>query len=63
MEAYLQKTVNVYYREAVANECRKLIETIVKADEAVKYLVAMGKRKALFDLLLDRLEKHVRRAK
>lgn len=63
MEAYLQKTVNVYYREAMANECRKLIETIVKADEAVKYLVAMGKRKALFDLLLDRIEKHVRRAK
>ena len=63
MEAYLQKPVNVYYREAVANECRKLIETMIKADEAVKYLVAMGKRKALFDLLLDRIEKHVRRAK
>lgn len=63
VEAYLQKPVNMYYREAVASECRKLIETIVKADEAVKYLVAMDKRKALFDLLLDRIEKHVRRAK
>lgn len=63
IEAYLQKPVNMYYREAVAVECRRLIETIVKADEAVKYLVAMGKRKALFDLLFDRIEKHVRRAK
>lgn len=63
MEAYLQKPVNMYYREAVTNECRKLIETMIKADEAVKYLVAMGKRKALFDLLLDKIEKHVRRAK
>lgn len=63
MEAYLQKPVNMYYREAVTNECRKLIETMIKADEAVKYLVAMGKRKALFDLLLDRIEKHVRSAK
>ena len=35
----------------------------MKPDEAVKYIVAMGKRKVLFDLLLDRIEKHVRRVK
>jgi len=63
MEAYLQKPVNVYFRDAVASECRKLIESVTKPDEAVKCLVAMGKRKVLFDLLYDRIEKHVRRAK
>ena len=63
MEAFLNKNVNVYYRDAVAAECRKLIEAIMKPDEAVKYIVAMGKRKVLFDLLLDRIEKHVRREK
>ena len=63
MEAYLNKSVNAYYRDAVATECRKLIEAVMKPDEAVKYIVAMDKRKALFDLLLDRIEKHVRREK
>lgn len=63
MEAFLNKNVNVYYRDAVAGECRKLIEAIMKPDEAVKYIVAMDKRKVLFDLLLDRIEKHVRREK
>ena len=63
MEAYLNKPVDMYYRDAVANECRKLIESVMKPDEAVKYIVAMGKRKVLFDLLLDRIEKHVRRVK
>ena len=63
MEAYLDKPVNMYYRDAVANECRKLIESVMKPDEAVKYIVAMCKRKVLFDLLLDRIEKHVRREK
>ena len=63
MEAFLDKPVDMYYRDAVANECRKLIESVMKPDEAVKYIVAMGKRKALFDLLLDRIEKHVRRVK
>ena len=63
MEAYLQKPVNMYYRDAVAAECRKLIEAVMKPDEAVKYIVALGKRKVLFDLLLNRIEKHVRREK
>ncbi|MGN0615651.1 hypothetical protein [Ruminococcus flavefaciens] len=63
MEAYLDKPVDMYYRDAVANECKKLIESVMKPDEAVRYIVAMGKRKVLFDLLLDRIEKHVRRAK
>ena len=63
MESYLKKPVNVYFRDAVSAECRKLIESVTKPDEAVKYLVAMGKRKVLFDLLYDRIEKHVRRAK
>lgn len=61
MEAYLQKSVNVYYREAVSAECRKIIESITKADEAVKYIVAIGKRKILFEVLLDKIEKYVRR--
>lgn len=63
MEAYLNRSVNAYYRDAVAGECRKLIEAVMKPDEAVRYIVALGKRKVLFDLLLDRIEKHVRREK
>jgi hypothetical protein len=63
MEAYLNKSVNMYYRDAVAGECRKLIEAVIKPDEAVRYIVALGKRKVLFDLLYDRIEKHVRREK
>ena len=63
MEAYLNKTVNVYFRDVVAAECRNMIEAIMKPDEAVRYIVALGKRKVLFDLLLDRIEKHVRRDK
>ena len=63
MKAYLDKPVDMYYRDAVANECRKLIEAVMKPDDAVKYIVAMGKRKVLFDLLYDRIEKHVRREK
>ena len=63
MEAFLNKSVNAYYRDAVAGECRMLIEAIMKPDDAVRYIVAMGKRKVLFDLLLDRIEKHVRREK
>ena len=63
MEAYLNRSVNVYYRDAVAGECRKLIEAVMKPDEAVRYILALGKRKVLFDLLLDRIEKHVRRDK
>ena len=63
MEAYLNKSVNVYYRDAVAGECRKLIEAVMKPDEAVRYIVALGKRKVLFDRLPDRIEKHVRRDK
>jgi|GEM_PF-2971969 len=63
LETYLNKSVSVYYRDAVAEECRKLIESVTKPDEAVKYIVALGKRKVLFDLLLDRIEKHVRREK
>lgn len=39
--------------------CRELLEDIVKPIMAVRYVVALGKRDLLWDLLLDVLEPNV----
>ncbi len=59
MQAYLDKTAAVSYREAVSAKCRELLDEIVKPTVAVQYIVALGKRNLLFDLLLDSVEKTV----
>ena len=59
MTAYLEKRSAQSYREAVALRCRALLDGIVKPAVAVRYVVALGKRNLLWDLLLDALEPNV----
>ena len=59
MTAYLEKRSSQSYREAVALRCRALLDGIVKPAVAVRYVVALGKRNLLWDLLLDALEPNV----
>ena len=59
MTAYLEKRSSQSYREAVALRCRALLDGIVKPAVAVRYVVALGKRNLLWDLLLDVLEPNV----
>lgn len=63
MTAFTEKPAYMNYRDAVAKKCRELLEQTVKPDIAVKYLVALGKRRELFEVLYDRVEKHLRRCK
>ena len=59
MGAYLQKRSSQGYREAVSAQCRILLDQIVKPVIAVRYVVALGKRNLLWDLLLDALEPNI----
>ena len=54
LDAYLTKTSGADYKTAVALECRKQLESIVKAGEAVKYAVAI--KDFLWDILYDKIE-------
>ena len=56
MNAYEEKPFSTTYQKAVADACRTLLNELVEADEAVKYVVAAGYRKHVFDLLEDRIE-------
>ena len=59
MQSYIDHPRAKYYRDAVARECRDLLRNIVGLNQAVKYIVALGKRDLLWDLLPDLIEKHV----
>ncbi len=59
MQAYINKSAAVSYHEAVSVKCRELLDKIVKPSVAVQYIVALGKRHLLFDILLDSIEKTV----
>lgn len=59
MQAYIDKSNSKSYRDAVSEKCRELLDKIVKPTIAVQYVVALGKRNLLFDLLLDSIEKNV----
>jgi len=59
MRAYENKSASQHYREAVAEKCRAILDGIVEPVTAVRYVVALGKRKLLFDLLYDAMEKNV----
>ena len=43
----------------VSKVCRKLLNKIVRPSLAVPYVVALGKRNLLWDLLPDHIEEHV----
>lgn len=53
MEAYQKKTASQSYRDAVSAKCRELLDMIVKPVTAVRYVVALGKRGLLWELLSD----------
>ncbi len=59
MQAYIDHPRAKYYRDAVARECRELLKGIVNLNAAVRYIVALGKRDLLWDLLSDLIEKNV----
>ena len=59
MEAYQNKSNTQTYREAVSAKCRELLDGIVKPVTAVRYVVALGKRNLLWDLLPDAVPQNV----
>lgn len=61
MTAYIEKGPDEYYRDAVCGKCRQLLEQIVKPDEAVKYLEALGKRREMFELVPEMILQNIRR--
>lgn len=58
-QAYLNKSHAQSYRQAVAIECRELMDKITKPKKAVPYVVALGKRDLLWELLPDAVYTHV----
>ena len=61
MTAYIEKSASQFYRDAVRDKCRELLEQIVPPDEAVRYLEALGKRREMFELVLDKVLELARR--
>ena len=59
MQAYLIKPQAQSYRQAVAAACRALMDKIIKSKKAVPYVVALGKRYLLWELLPDAVYSHV----
>ncbi len=61
MEAYENKTSSATYREAVAKKCREFLDEIIKPKFAVRYVVALGARDFMWDVLFDKVEENVLR--
>ena len=61
MTAYIERPADTYFRDAVRDKCRELLEQIVPADDAVKYFEALAKRGEMFELVLDKILEHTRR--
>ena len=59
MQAYLNKSHAQSYRQAVAGACRALMDKIIKPKKAVPYVVALGKRDLLWELLPEAVYSHV----
>ena len=59
INAYINKSIEKTYREALAECCHKLIKRIVSPTEAVKYVVALNKREFLWDVLTPEVDKWV----
>ena len=59
MESYQNKSGDQTYREAVSAKCQKLLDEIVKPVIAVRYVVALGKRDLLWELLPDAVPPNV----
>ncbi len=59
MLAYRNKSKTYDYKEAVTEECRKLLSKIIRLNDAVPYVVAAGYRRYIFDILLHETEKYI----
>ena len=59
MKAYMEHSFSADYKEPVSKKCRELLNKIVRPSIAVQYVVALGKRDLLWELLLDQIEKNV----
>ena len=59
MKAYMEHSFAADYKEPVSKKCRELLNRIVRPGIAVQYVVALGKRNLLWELLIDQIEKNV----
>ena len=59
MRAFADKSASRSYRDAVTAKCRELLAAIVRPTSAVRYVVALGRRDLLWDLLPEYIEKNV----
>lgn len=59
MHSYLNKSYAQSYRQAVAVACRALIDKIIRPKKAVLYVVGLGKRDLLWEMLSDAVYTHV----
>ena len=59
MRAYTEKRPSQSYREVVSAKCQELLEKISRPTMAVRYVVALGKRDLLWELLPDQIVKNV----
>lgn len=59
MRAFADKSASRNYRDAVTAKCRELLTAIVRPTLAVRYVVALGRRDLLWDLLPEYIEKNV----
>ena len=59
MSAFADKSASRSYRDAVTAKCRELLTAIVRPPLAVRYVVALGRRELLWDLLPEYIEKNV----
>ena len=59
MRAFADKTASRSYRDAVTAKCRALLTAIVRPTLAVRYVVALGRRDLLWELLPEHIEKNV----
>ena len=59
MRAFADKSASRSYRDAVTAKCRELLTAIVRPTLAVRYVVALGRRELLWDLLPEYIEKNV----
>lgn len=57
--AYAERPEGRNYLQTVSEKCREYLVRIVPAREAVKYLVALGYRDKLWDLVPDAVEKNL----
>lgn len=59
MQAYLDKPQSQGYKEAVSAACRKKLDEITTPNNAVIFVLALGKRDLLWELLSDAIEDNV----